>query len=86
MESVAVKKLPTGDKWTYDAAGHLASMASTHTNFVSTSYTYDSLNRLSTVVDGRLTGNQTTTYGLRGKICEIVKSSYSDSNLRLLKG
>lgn len=26
------------------------------------SYTYDSLNRLSTVVDNRLMGNQTTTY------------------------
>jgi YD repeat-containing protein len=38
-------------------------MTSTHTNGVSVSYTYDSLNRLSTVVDGRLGGNQTTTYG-----------------------
>ena len=48
--------------YTYDAAGHLASMTSSHSNGVSVSYTYDTLNRLSTVVDGRLTGNQTTTY------------------------
>ena len=48
--------------YTYDAAGHLASMTSSHTNGVSASYTYDSLNRLSTVVDSRLSGNQTTTY------------------------
>jgi YD repeat-containing protein len=37
-------------------------MTSSHTNGVSASYTYDSLNRLSTVVDSRLSGNQTTTY------------------------
>src|SRR5579872_42251 len=50
-------------KYTHDAAGHLASMTSSHANGVSVSYTYDSLNRLQTVVDARLTGNQTTTYG-----------------------
>jgi RHS repeat-associated protein len=37
-------------------------MTSSHTNGVSVTYTYDSLNRLHTVVDARLTGNQTTTY------------------------
>lgn len=42
---------------------HLASMTSSHANGVSVSYTYDSQNRLSTVVDSRLAGNQTTTYG-----------------------
>jgi YD repeat-containing protein len=44
---------------TYDAAGHVASIASSNTNGASASYTYDDLNRLSTVVDGRL---GTTTY------------------------
>ena len=48
--------------YTYDAAGHVASIASSNTNGISVSYTYDDLNRLSTVVDNRLSGNNTTTY------------------------
>ena len=49
--------------YTYDTAGNLASMSSSHTNGVSVEYTYDDLNRLSTVVDGRLgSGANTTTY------------------------
>ena len=63
MDRLITKATPEGTlNYTYDAAGHLASMTSSHTNGVSASYTYDSLNRLSTVVDGRLSGNQTTTY------------------------
>ena len=38
----------------YDAAGHLASISSSNTGGASMSYTYDSLNRLSTVVDSHL--------------------------------
>ena len=38
-------------------------MTSSHAIGVSNSYTYDSLNRLGTVVDSRLASNQTTTYG-----------------------
>jgi RHS repeat-associated protein len=64
MDRLITKAAPEGPlTYTYDAAGHLASMTSSHTNGVSVSYTYDGLNRLSTVVDARLTGNQTTTYG-----------------------
>jgi RHS repeat-associated protein len=48
--------------YTYDAAGHVASIVSSNANGASVSYTYDELNRLSTVVDGRLEGNSTTTY------------------------
>jgi YD repeat-containing protein len=63
MDRLITKATPEGTlNYTYDAAGHLASMTSSHTNGVSVSYTYDTLNRLHTVVDGRLTGNQTTTY------------------------
>jgi RHS repeat-associated protein len=46
----------------YDAAGHVNSIASSNPNGVSVDYTYDDLNRLSTVVDNRLSGNRTTTY------------------------
>lgn len=48
--------------YTYDAAGHVESIASSNTNGVSVSYSYDDLNRLSTVVDNRLSGQNTTTY------------------------
>jgi RHS repeat-associated protein len=58
------KQTPQGTlTYTYDAAGNLASMTSSNANGVSVSYTYDSLNRLATVVDNRLpAGQQTTTY------------------------
>ena len=47
--------------YTYDAAGNLATMASSNTNGVSVAYTWDDLNRLSTVVDNRLPAGQNTT-------------------------
>jgi len=40
--------------YTYDAAGHVASIVSSNTNGALMAYTYDTLNRLSTVVDSRL--------------------------------
>ena len=40
----------------------MASILSSNTNGVNVSYTYDDLGRLWTVVDNRLTGNNTTTY------------------------
>lgn len=59
-----VKAPPEGTlNYTYDGPGNLASMSSSHTNGVSVEYTYDDLNRLSTVVDGRLpSGSNSTTY------------------------
>jgi len=48
--------------YTYDAAGHVASIQSSNANGASAAYTYDDLNRLSAVVDNRLSGNTTTTY------------------------
>ena len=63
MDRLTEKATPEGNlTYTYDGDGHLASMQSSNTNGVYVSYTYDTLNRLSTVVDHRLTGNQTTTY------------------------
>jgi YD repeat-containing protein len=40
----------------------VASIASSNPNGVSVPYTYDGLNRLSTVPDNRLQGENTTTY------------------------
>jgi RHS repeat-associated protein len=58
------KQTPQGTlTYTYDAAGNLASMRSSNPNGVWVEYTYDSLNRLATVVDHALpVGQQTTTY------------------------
>jgi YD repeat-containing protein len=53
--ALTTKATPEGTlNYTFDAAGNLASMTSSHTNGVSVDYAYDDLNRLSTVVDNRL--------------------------------
>ncbi|MGO8758498.1 MAG: RHS repeat-associated core domain-containing protein, partial [Terracidiphilus sp.] len=63
MDRIVAKATPEGTlNYTYDAAGHVASISSSNTNGASMSYTYDDLNRLSTVVDNRLSGSNTTTY------------------------
>ena len=63
MDRLTTKATPEGTlNYTYDVAGHVASIASSNTNGASMSYTYDSINRLSTVVDNRLSGSNTTTY------------------------
>ncbi len=63
MDRLSSKATPEGTlNYSYDAAGHVQSIASSHVNGASMSYTYDSLNRLSTVTDNRLTGNNVTTY------------------------
>jgi RHS repeat-associated protein len=57
------KVTPEGTlSYTYYPAGQVESINSSNAHGVSVGYTYDDLNRLSTVVDNRLTGNNTTTY------------------------
>jgi RHS repeat-associated protein len=66
MDRLLSKATPEGTlSYTYDGAGHLASMQSSNSNGVNVSYTYDTLNRLHTVIDSHL---GTTTY------------SYDDAN------
>jgi RHS repeat-associated protein len=63
MDRLTQKATPEGTlTYTYDAASNLASISSNHANGVSASYAYENLNRLSTVVDNRLNGSNTTTY------------------------
>jgi YD repeat-containing protein len=63
MGLITANATPEGTlNYTYDAAGHVASISSGNMNGASMSYTYDDLDRLSTVVDNRLSGNNTTTY------------------------
>src|ERR1035441_380237 len=62
MNRLISKATPEGTlNYTYGAAGHVESIASSNPNGASVSYTYDDLNRLSTVVDNRLPGQNTTT-------------------------
>jgi RHS repeat-associated protein len=62
LDRLTMKATPEGTlNYTYDAAGNLASMTSSDGN-ASVDYTWDELNRLSTVVDNRLSGSNTTTY------------------------
>jgi YD repeat-containing protein len=49
-------------RYPYYPAVKVESIASSNPNGASVSYAYDELNRLSTVVDNRLPGNNTTTY------------------------
>jgi RHS repeat-associated protein len=64
MDRLTSKATPEGTlNYSYDAAGHVASIASSNPNGASVSYTYDNLNRLKSVIDNRLsTGANMTTY------------------------
>jgi RHS repeat-associated protein len=48
--------------YTYDVAGNIETLRSSNANGVSVDYSYDELNRLSSVKDNRLVGNQSTSY------------------------
>jgi len=63
LDRLTSKATPEGTlTYAYDVAGHVASVNSSNSGGVSLSYTYDDLNRLSTVTDNRLAGQNTTTY------------------------
>ena len=67
MNRLIAKVTPEGPlNYTFNAIGKVASIASSNVNGASMSYTYDTLDRLSTVVDNRLSASQnTTTYNPR---------------------
>jgi RHS repeat-associated protein len=64
LDRQTAKVTPEGTlNYTYDLAGNVASIYSSSLHGASMAYTYDSLNRLSTVVDNNLpAGQNTTTY------------------------
>jgi RHS repeat-associated protein len=63
LNRLTSKVTPEGTlTYTYDGVGNVASVISSNANGISVSYTYDNLNRLSTVTDNRLTGSNVTTY------------------------
>jgi RHS repeat-associated protein len=63
LDRLTTKATPEGTlNYTYDVAGHVETIVSSNPNGASVAYTYDDLNRLQTVVDNRLPGQNTTTY------------------------
>ena len=63
MDRISAKATPEGTlNYTYDAVGNVESITSGNVNGASMSYAYDDLDRLLTVTDNRLTGNNVTTY------------------------
>ncbi len=60
---MASKQTPFGTlSYTYNDTGNIESLRSSNSNGVTVDYSYDQLNRLETVKDNNLTGNQTTSY------------------------
>jgi RHS repeat-associated protein len=63
LDQLTAKATPQGKlKYTYYASGKVESIKSSNTGGAWVSYTYDDLNRLSTVVDNNLPGQNTTDY------------------------
>ncbi|MGO9316973.1 MAG: RHS repeat-associated core domain-containing protein [Terracidiphilus sp.] len=63
LDRLTTKAAPAGVlSYSYDGASNLASISSNHVNGILVQFAYDELNRLTSVVDNRLQGNQTTTY------------------------
>ena len=63
LDRLVTKATPEGTlSYTYFPTGKVETITSSNANGASISYSYDDLNRLSTVVDNRLSGNNTTTY------------------------
>ncbi len=63
LDQLTSKATPEGTlSYTYLPSGKVETIVSSNPNGISVAYAYDDLNRLSTLTDNRLQGNQTTTY------------------------
>jgi YD repeat-containing protein len=62
--------------YSYNDAGNLLTTNSNHANGVSVNYTYDSLNRLSSVQDNRLPNGANTTSYSYGSVGNLQSYSY----------
>ena len=63
LDRLTTKATPEGTlSYTYFPTGKVETIASSNANGASVAYTYDDLNRLGTVVDNSLPGNNTTSY------------------------
>jgi YD repeat-containing protein len=77
LDRQTAKITPEGTlNYTFDAAGNVASIYTSSVNGASMSYTYDSLNRLSTVVDNRLPAGQNTTSYAYDTASNLVTVTY----------
>ena len=91
MDRLTSKQTPEGTlSYTYDTAGHVASIASSNSNGASVSYTYDSLNRLSTAVDSHL-GTTNYTYDSASNVATAtypngIQTSFTYDTLNRVTG
>ncbi len=84
LDRLTSKATPFGTlTYGYDVGGNVTSIQSSNTNGVWLTYTYDSLNRLATVVDNRLAaGQNTTTYAYDPASSVAAYSGASRSRFR----
>ena len=76
LDRLTQKATPEGTlNYTYDAAGDLATMASAD-GIVNVGYTWDTLNRLSTVTDNRLGGSSNTTTYTYDNASNVATATY----------
>ena len=92
MDRITSKATPEGTlNYTYDAAGHVASIASSNPNGASMAYTYDDLGRLATVTDNRTGGVTSYTYDNASNVATVsdpngVRSSFIYDTLNRVTG
>ncbi len=91
MDRLTSKQTAEGTlSYTYDAAGHVASIQSSNAGGASVSYSYDSLNRLQTVVDSRL-GTTAYAYDAASNVATVtypngVQSTFAYDQLNRVTG
>ncbi len=79
LDRLITKATPEGTlSYTYYPTGRVETITSSNPRGVSATYTYDDQNRLSTVVDNRLSGQNTTTYSY-DSASNVVTAAYPNS-------
>ncbi|MGD0470655.1 MAG: DUF2341 domain-containing protein [Terriglobales bacterium] len=92
VDRITAKATPEGTlNYTYDAAGHVASIQSSNASGANVGYTYDDLNRLSTVVDNRLGSTTSYSYDTANNLATVtypngVQSTFTFDTLNRIAG
>jgi YD repeat-containing protein len=92
MDRLTAKATPEGTlNYNYDAAGHVSRIWSSNTNGASMAYSYDDLNRLSTVTDNRTGGVTSYSYDSANNLGTVtypngVQSTFAYDTLNRVTG
>jgi RHS repeat-associated protein len=85
LDRLVSKATPEGTlTYSYDAQNNLLSMQSSNPNGASVSYSYDTMNRLSTVTDNRLPAGQNTTTYSYDPVSNLVTAMYPNQSQQTL--